>query len=258
MVKSRRARPVVLTQAKKKGNARKEQLINNIRDCTDKYNLILSFRIQGMRNVFLKEIRQKMNTSRFFLGRNKLMQLALGRDEETEVKTGLATLADHLTGACGLCFTNLPREEVLAFFREYREDDFARSGFEATEDIEIPAGPLPPQFEFSMEQYLRNQLLMPTEIRGGKVCLVHEYTVCKKGKKLTPEQARVLKLLGKKMSSFCFDVTAIAVRDEKDENLFRVESFENDVEGEEMAEEEEEEEEGDDDLDVKEEDEDEE
>lgn len=226
MVKSRRARPVILTQTKKKGNVRKEQLINNIRDCTDKYNLIISFRIQGMRNVFLKEIRQKMNTSRFFLGRNKLMQLALGRDEETEVKTGLADLADHLTGACGLCFTNLPREEVLSFFREYREDDYARSGFVATEDIEIPAGPLPPQFEFSMEQYLRNQLLMPTEIRGGKVCLVHEYTVCKKGKKLTPEQARVLKLLDKKMSSFFFDVTAIAQKDEKDENKFVVESFE--------------------------------
>lgn len=237
MVKSKRARPVAFTQAKKKGNARKEQLINNIRECTDKYNLIISFRVQGMRNTFLKEIRQKMNTSRFFLGRNKLMQLALGRDEETEVKTGLASLADHLTGACGLCFTNLPREEVLKFFREYKEDDYARSGFEATEDIEIPAGPLPPQFEFSMEQYLRHQLLMPTEIRGGKVCLVHEYTVCKKGKKLTPEQARVLKLLGKKMSAFCFDITAVAEKDEKDENVFAVESFEEEGAAAEEAEE---------------------
>lgn len=230
MVKSKRARPVALTQAKKKGNVRKEQLLNNIRECTDKYDRVISFRIQGMRNIFLKEIRQKMSTSRFFLGRNKLMQLALGRDEETEVKTGLAALANHLTGACGLCFTNLPREEVLDFFHNYKEDDYARSGFVATEDIEIPAGPLPAQFEYSMEQYLRNQLLMPTEIRGGKVCLVHSYTVCTKGKKLTPEQARVLKLLDKKMSSFCFDVTAIAEKDPKDPNTFNVDSFEDDTE----------------------------
>ena len=49
---------------------------------------------------------------RFCLGSNKVMQVALGKDAETEVQDGLAELAPRISGSVGLLFTSLPQEEV--------------------------------------------------------------------------------------------------------------------------------------------------
>lgn len=73
---------------------------------------------------------------------------------------------------------------------EYGEDDYARSGFVATETIELPAGPLP-DFAHSIEPHLR-QLGMPTALSKGVVTLLKDYTVCKEGQTLAPEPARIL------------------------------------------------------------------
>jgi mRNA turnover protein 4 len=68
--------------------------------------------------------------------------------------------------------------------------DYARSGFVATETVTLPAGPLP--YAHSMEPYLRNELGMPTALRNAVVNLEKEFTVCRQGEKLTPENARIL------------------------------------------------------------------
>lgn len=73
---------------------------------------------------------------------------------------------------------------------EYDEIDYARSGFIAQETINLPEGPMP-EFSHSIEPHLR-QLGMPTALQKGVVTLIKEYTVCKKGQALTPEQARIL------------------------------------------------------------------
>lgn len=72
----------------------------------------------------------------------------------------------------------------------YEDLAFARAGFVATETIEIPAGPLPVE-NHTIESYLR-QLGLPTALKNGMVTLLSDYTVCKEGQALTPEQARIL------------------------------------------------------------------
>ena len=202
--------------------ARKEALIMRIRESVDEYDHIVSFQVRNLRSNFMRTVRQHFQgKGRFYFGKNKLMQIALGRDPETEYKAGLSTMAGTLVGTCGLFFTNEPLDEVLDYLRSFSQDDFARSGFVATRSVSLPGGELPcPPFEASMDSYCRNTLIMPTEVRSGKLCLVHEIDVCRKGERLTPEGARILRLLGDKMSTFRFVVTCSASRHADDHDTY--------------------------------------
>lgn len=111
---------------------------------------------------------------------------------------------DRVQGQRGLLFTSHDRDTVVEWFEEYSAAEFARSGFVASETVTLPAGPLP-DFSHAIEPHLR-KLGMPTKLERGIVTLISEYEVCEKGKTLTPEQARILKLLGKQMATFKVNV----------------------------------------------------
>ncbi len=68
--------------------------------------------------------------------------------------------------------------------------DYARSGFKATENVSIPEGPLT-NFVGSMVEGLR-KLGLPVELQNGVIHVLHNYTICKEGDVLTPEQAKLL------------------------------------------------------------------
>eukprot|EP01117_Protostelium_nocturnum_P018559 TRINITY_DN7789_c0_g1_i2.p1 TRINITY_DN7789_c0_g1~~TRINITY_DN7789_c0_g1_i2.p1 ORF type:complete len:148 (+),score=50.42 TRINITY_DN7789_c0_g1_i2:278-721(+) len=136
------------------------------------------------------------------------MQIALGTDEEKEYKKNLSLLSECLVGESGLLFTNRKESEILKYFKNYKEKDFAKSGFIATETIELEEGPLE-QFPHSMEPMLRTQLYLPTSLQKGVINLIKPHTVCKKGEALTPEQGKLLKLLGVKMSEFFVNVVCV-------------------------------------------------
>jgi len=200
MPKSKRDKKVSLTKTKKKGLMVKQQLVDEIRRCVEDYNRIFLFSVQNMRNAKLKDLRTEWRHSRFFFGKNKVMALGLGKTKQTETQDKLHKLAKHLIGQCGLLFTNKESDEVLEWFKNYSESDFARSGNLATETVTLPPGPLP-QFPHSIEPHLR-QLGMPTSLQRGVVTLLSEFTVCKANQALKPEQARILKLLGHQMAEF--------------------------------------------------------
>ncbi|PHT98555.1 hypothetical protein BC332_32463 [Capsicum chinense] len=221
MPKSKRNRAVTLSKTKKKGKEHKENIVNSIRECAEKYSSV------------------------FFLGSNKVMQVALGRSVADEIRSGLHKISKLVRGDSGLCFTNLSKEEVqrkpgffecfvacstscfsllecdpcclptappatLSFlliilnivrlFNQYEEYDFARTGTIATEKVDLQEGPLD-QFTHEMEPFLRKQG-MPVRLKRGVVELVSDYVVCEEGKPLSPEAARILRLLGIKMATF--------------------------------------------------------
>lgn len=126
------------------------------------------------------------------------MQLALknaGVNEE---------FISRVEGQRGLLFTSHDRDTVIEWFEEYSAAEFARSGFVATETVKLPEGPLP-DFSHAIEPHLR-KLGMPTKLEKGIVTLISEFVVCEKGKTLTPEQARILKLLGRQLATFKVNV----------------------------------------------------
>jgi len=201
MPKSKRDKKVSLTNTAKKGLQFKQQLVEEVRKCADAYERIFVFSVENMRNGKLKDLRGDWKQdSRFFFGKNKVMQLGLGKSKEDESQENLHRLSKRLVGQCGLLFTNRSKQDVTDFFDSFSAPDFARSGFVAIEDVILPEGDLP-DFSHSLEPHLR-QLGMPTSLQRGVITLVKEYTVCKKGSVITPEQARILKLMGKMMAEF--------------------------------------------------------
>ncbi|KAL6180523.1 hypothetical protein ACLB2K_047185 [Fragaria x ananassa] len=201
MPKSKRDRPVTLSKTKRKGREHKGAVVNTIKQAAEDYNSVYVFSFENMRNLKFKEFRDQLkSTSRFFLGSNKVMQIALGRSESDEIKSGLHKVSEVLHGNAGLCFTNLPKEEVERLFNEYEEYDFARTGSIATEKVELQEGPLE-MFSHEMEPFLRKQG-MPVRLNKGVVELVADYVVCEQGKPLSPESARILRSLGSKTATF--------------------------------------------------------
>ncbi|KNA21428.1 hypothetical protein SOVF_043330 [Spinacia oleracea] len=201
MPKSKRNRAVTLSKTKKKGREHKEVIVNSIREAAEKFPSSYVFAFENMRNLKFKQFRDSIKSSgRFFLGSNKVMQIALGRSASDELKPGLHKISKFLRGETGLFFTDMPEEDVKKVFEEFEVFDFARTGCNATEKVELKEGPLS-QFSHEMEPFLRKQG-MPVRLNKGVVELISDFVVCEEGNPLSPESSRILRLLGIKMTSF--------------------------------------------------------
>ncbi|KAL2728847.1 mRNA turnover protein 4 isoform X1 [Vespula squamosa] len=200
MPKSKRDKKISLTKTNKKGKLLKQQIVEDIRNCATKYKRIFFISVQNMRNNIMKDLRNELKDSRFFFGKNKIIALALGRTPEVEITKGINVLSNELIGQCGLLFTNLKTKEVLQWMEQHEEQEFARSGFIPEVSLSLTPSPMP-LFPHSMEPYLR-QLGMPTELQRGVIMLTKDFKLCKEGQPLTPEQAKILKLLGKRLATF--------------------------------------------------------
>ncbi|KAJ1921749.1 mRNA turnover and ribosome assembly protein [Mycoemilia scoparia] len=206
MPRSKRAKIVSLTKTDSKGLDGKKNLINEIQKGVESYGYIWVFSVENSRNTYLKDLRSSMKTSRFFFGKNKVMAKALGNDSETELRDNLSKISERLSGDVGLLFTNTGPKEIKSHFDGYRELDYARAGNRATFDVvvesgEVKRGPSEESFPNNMEPQLR-KLGMPTSLKKGKIVLDSDYTICKQGQILTPEQAQLLKLFWVQMAEF--------------------------------------------------------
>jgi len=145
----------------------------------------------------------------FFLGSNKVLQVALGRGEGEEHRPGLAALAQRLRGGAGLVFTNLTREELETRLAECAVAHYARAGAVAEETVELEAGPLlfrgALPFPHTGEPALR-AAGVPCRLRAGVVELIAPHTVCVEGSLLTAPQASVLKALDMKLATFTMEL----------------------------------------------------
>jgi len=207
MPKSKRDKEVSLTKVKKRTKESKISMVDTIRSSVDSYETLLLFTVENMRTTKFVQIRQEFKRdSRFFFGKNNIMAIALGRTPEDEYKDGLHKISKRLQGQCGLMFTNRPINEVIQYFASFKEQDYARAGHEVDETITLPEGPLE-HFAFSMEPQLR-KLGLPTSLQKGVITLLSDHVVCTAGDRLTPDQARILKLLDKPLATF--RVTLIA------------------------------------------------
>eukprot|EP01018_Ginkgo_biloba_P000217 Gb_22003 [translate_table: standard] len=201
MPKSKRNKVVTLSKTKRKGREHKELIVNAVRQALEDYISVYVFSFENMRNMKFKDLRERLKaSSRFFLGSNKVLQIALGRTAADEVKDDIHKASEMLHGDCGLFFTNLPKEEVMRIFEAFEEHDFARTGTLATETIELKEGPLE-QFTHEMEPFLRKQGL-PVRLNKGVIELVADYVVCQEGEPISPEASRILRLLGIQMAAF--------------------------------------------------------
>jgi mRNA turnover protein 4 len=199
MPKSKRVKVVSLTKTGRKDKDFKTAAISTIRDNVENFSNIFVFSFENMRTAVFKDVRIALNDSKIFLGKNKVAQVALGKSEEDEYRSELRRVSAQLKGDSGLIFTERTKENLEEYFSQLKFADYARAGVIPRETIVIKPGPL--EFPGDMLDQLR-KLGMVVEIDNGVVVLRTEFRATTKGSPLTPEQAKVLIHMGKKLSVF--------------------------------------------------------
>lgn len=81
---------VSLTKTERKGLQWKQHIVEDIKNCVTKYPNIFLFSVNNMRNNLLKELRSEWKAnSRIVFGKNRIMQLGLGRTSGEEAEPEL-------------------------------------------------------------------------------------------------------------------------------------------------------------------------
>merc|ERR1711935_1031204 len=203
MPKSRRDRTIALTKTtKKQGLEPKEKTIETVRSLVDQYERVFVYSLDNARNNHLKDLRAEFKSdSRFYQGKNKLTQVALGKSDENEYKTGIHKISQQLIGEVGLLFTNRPAAQVEEYFNKYNRAAFARANDLSNVTVLVKTGPLP-QFSHALEGHLRERLKLPVRLNEGVVDLMQDVFLAKDGVRIQPDQSRLLKLFGCAIADF--------------------------------------------------------
>lgn len=193
------------TSRKKKKADRIEQA-NTIRENLMKYERVYVVKFSSSKTEHQVEIRRRFRSSTLCMAKHSILGHALGMTEETSTRPGLWRLNEYLSDITALFMTNEPHEVVVEFFGSLTGMEFATTGFIATEDFVVPAGPLP-QFSFSQDSYLR-ELGLPVQLDNGVIMNVRDHQVCTAGEPLTKNAAKLLKQFGVKMAQFSAQLIA--------------------------------------------------
>lgn len=105
MPRSQRNQKVSLTKTNKKGRELKQGIVTEVRKCVDEYPSVYAFSFVNLRSKLLKEVRMDFRKdSRFFMGKNKVMILALGKSEQDEYQDNLRQVSKRLRGQVCLVY----------------------------------------------------------------------------------------------------------------------------------------------------------
>ena len=190
-----------LTKVKAKRRELKTDLVEKLRDTIDQHTRAFVFSYANMRTQKFKDMRMELaGAARFFLGKNRVMQKALGEDASDEYRPGLSQLGADLRGPVGILCTSKTREEVEGYFAEHEEPDFARAGVVADREVVVPKGKL--ELPHTMVDELRKLGMTSLQLLKGVPTLPSAYVICSEGDTLTPEQCRLLKHFGHMLSTF--------------------------------------------------------
>lgn len=217
MPRSKRARLVPLTKVSKRATREhKSAYVQQVREAVDKHDSLFLFSYENMRSSKFKDIRMHFRAkegsmdddesapSRIFLGKNKLLQIALGKTPEDEYADNIRHVSGEISESVGLLFTSRSKQSVQDYFENLAEPDFARAGFIAPRDVVITNEMLVNHPVSMLEQQFRKQGL-PVKIDNGVIVLLdgkREYKLCKEGETLSPEKCKALSHFGIKLSKF--------------------------------------------------------
>lgn len=114
MAKSKRNKVVSLTKTKKSNvSDKKLNLVEKIQKYLNNYKYCYVFQYKNMTAMPMQELRNYWSDSKFVIGKNKVLQIALGRNEEETFKKNTYKLAQYLNNSCGLFFTDKDPDYVV-------------------------------------------------------------------------------------------------------------------------------------------------
>lgn len=114
MAKSKRNKVVSLTKTKKSNvSDKKLDLVEKIQKYLNNYKYCYVFSYKNMTTMPMQELRNYWSDSKFVIGKNKVLQIALGRTEEESFKLNTHLLATYLKNNCGLFFTDKEPDYII-------------------------------------------------------------------------------------------------------------------------------------------------
>ena len=127
----------------------------------------------------LNSLKEYFNDSIFMIGKNHVMQVGLGKNEEEESKEGSSKLNKYLKGNCGLFFTDKEPDDIISYFKEYSSPYFGNVGSISNQTLILKRGfdEHLADFPSSMESQFR-QLGMNIKVDDEKQALIPEETAC--------------------------------------------------------------------------------
>lgn len=143
MPKSKRNKVVALTKTKSKGRAGKEDLVTKVRGSVEEYKNAFVVSFQNIRSGPFKVVANQWRAdSRFYLGKNKVMQVALGKKPEDEPADNTHLLSKYLRGQVCLLLSNQGKESIEKRFKEIEasHEDFATAGTKAAYTVFLKKG----------------------------------------------------------------------------------------------------------------------
>lgn len=197
--RNKRRKNYSFTTVEKKNIDWKRGLAEKVRQFVHQYDRLIVFKFVNPRTDLIQELRRKFRRSKFFLGKNRVLQVGLGRSEAEEADTNLHLVSQELLGQRGILFTNESVDYVLNFFNDYKVKTHARPGCRAPSSIELEPGILE-GYNYTQDPLMR-ELGLKTRVTKqgagtGAPEVLEAFTLCTKGKRVTVNQSKLLKLMG--------------------------------------------------------------
>ncbi|CAD8175226.1 unnamed protein product [Paramecium octaurelia] len=198
---TKRKKTQVLTKTKKKTPEKKELLVKKLKQSLKKYQRAIVFQYKNLSTNPLKEIQQAWKSdSKLFIGKNKVMQVGLGKGEEQSATKNSYLLSPFLKGETGLLLTNKTLQEIQDYCDTYKIPEFARAGHISDQTIVLKEGiDTLKGFAHSIEPYLR-KLGLNTQLINQQIVLNEKFILAQEGKPLTVEQTKILRLMNQKLA----------------------------------------------------------
>ena len=208
---------VALTNTAKKTREHKSNYIDTVREAIDQNDRLYLFSYENMRSNHFKDVRLHFRGNsnamddgesgggegRLFLGKNKLLQIALGRTSEDEYSENLHQISKKLTGSVGVLCTSQSPKRVEDYFANLAIEDFARAGQVSPRTVILSKEQIETHPVSMVEQF--RKLGLPVEVKNGRVAFIggrEEWEVCKEGNELNVEQCKILVHMGIKLAVF--------------------------------------------------------
>ena len=203
---SKRAQQVSLTKVKPKGKDLKAKLHQQLSAYLELFPTVFVFTYNNFKTNPLQKLREIFTTSKFLLGKAKVLQSAISQHKDLE---NIGKLNKFLAGPCGLLFTKESIESVIEFFYTWRETVSLVPGQITTETIIIPKGVGTfDKFSSTIEPYLRT-LGLPTRVHEGKIEMLSDFLVCNTGEAIGVEKSKILRLLNIQQGEMRIELKAV-------------------------------------------------
>lgn len=172
----------------------KQEAVDKLLELFNQYPVVGILDISNLPASQFQTIRKKLQEhARIVVSKNTLIKLALERGAELR-EQGLARLTDYLKGQSALIFSRINPFKLSKILRENVTSAPAKPGVICPRDVVIPAG----ETDFSPGPIVGElqRVGIKARIQAGKVVILEDYLLVKKGEVISKEVADVLSKFG--------------------------------------------------------------